>query len=115
MLSHLLPLTLQRVVGSLNPSVDEGTGTVKVVIPKMNRDRREGIAKLVKESGERATNQMRGVRREVMEGVKKAVKNGEGVGKDEGKRREKEVDKLCREYMARIEGDVKERVNEILG
>jgi ribosome recycling factor len=103
------------LVGSVNPQVDEGTGIVMVKVPKMGRERREGITALVKDAGESATQKCRGVRRDGMEGVKKAVKGGGGVGKDEGKRREKEIDAKCKEAVKDIDDIVKQRVQEILG
>ncbi|GMI26585.1 hypothetical protein TeGR_g6096 [Tetraparma gracilis] len=107
---------LERVVGSLNPAVDEGRGLVSVRIPKVTRERREALARLVKERGDKAAQGMRGARKAAMDQCKRVLKDEEsGVGKDEVKRREKEIEKACKEAAKELDDEVKSKMKEVLG
>ncbi len=107
---------VEKLVGSVNPAVDLGKGTVAVTVPKMSRERKEGIAKLAKESGERAGKAVRGTRQELMDKCRAVLKaEGAGVGKDDVKRREKEIDKVAKDTNKELNGMVDDKVKEILG
>ena len=65
---------------------------VRINIPPLTEERRKALVKQSKACGEDAKVSIRQVRQKVMDGIKKAVKNG--LPEDMGKRKEGEVQSL---------------------
>ncbi len=94
----------------LNPAVD-GTN-VRVPLPELSRERRQEMVKRASIMAEDGRVQVRNVRRDAMDALKKIQKDG-GLSEDEGKRCEKEVqaatDKTIKDigdYLAKKEKEL---------
>lgn len=74
---------------------------VRLVIPPLTEERRKDLVKQVKALGEDAKVSVRNARRDAMEEIKKAVK--EGYPEDAGKRREGEVQDLTNQYTDKVD------------
>lgn len=74
---------------------------ILITIPPVTEDRRKQLVKQAKSAGEDAKVSLRNVRREVMDFIKKEVK--EGYPEDAGKRKEGEVDSMVKKQNDQIE------------
>lgn len=74
---------------------------VRLVIPALTEERRLELVKQIKHMGEDAKVSIRNARREAMEEIKKAVKDG--YPEDLGKRKEGEVQELTNQYTAKVD------------
>lgn len=79
----------------LNPSVDGQI--VRVPLPEMSRERRQEFVKVAHRLAEEGRVQVRNIRRDALEAVKKAK-----LPEDEGKRLEKEIQGLTDQAIAEI-------------
>jgi ribosome recycling factor len=95
----------------LNPS-DDGR-VVRVPIPPLNTERRQQIAKQLKEKVEDTLVSLRQARHEAREKLA-AAKKDKRIGEDEHKRTEKQIDDLLKERQAEIELLAKTREQEIM-
>jgi len=84
----------------LNPVVS-GTA-MRVPLPELSADRRKELVKIAQQSAEQARVVMRNIRRDVLDKLRKSVKE-DGIGEDEGKRDEGRVQKLTDEYISEID------------
>jgi ribosome recycling factor len=96
----------------LNPIV-EGQ-TLRLPIPDLTEERRRELAKLATQYAEKARVAVRNVRRDGMDMLKKAEKDGE-IGKDEHKRLEADVQKMTDKAVADIDAVAQAKEREILG
>lgn len=92
----------------LVPNVD-GT-VVRLNIPPLTEERRKEIVRLVHKRMEEARVEIRNLRREAVEALKKEERDGE-VGADEAHRQLDQLQKLTDRYIADVDrlGDVKEQ------
>lgn len=74
---------------------------IRISIPPLTEERRRDLVKRVKSLGEDAKVSIRNARREAMEGVKKAVKNG--FPEDAGKTKEGEVEDLTKKHTGKVD------------
>jgi ribosome recycling factor len=95
----------------VNPG-NEGT-VLRIIVPQMTEERRREMIKVVRGKGEDGKVAVRNIRRKAKDEIDKAVKDG-GVGEDEGKRAEKELDELTHKYTAHIDELVKHKEVELL-
>ena len=86
--------------------------TIRLSIPPLTEERRREFVKKAKALGEDARVSVRNARRDVMEEIKKAVKNG--LAEDAGKGKESDVQKLTDNFIAKIESAVDAKEKEIL-
>src|ERR1700749_1697357 len=84
----------------LNPVV-EGQN-LRVPIPALTEERRKDLAKLAGKYAEQQRVAVRNVRRDAMDDLKKAEKDG-AISKDEHKRLEAEVQKMTDESIRRVD------------
>ncbi|MFI4976708.1 MAG: ribosome recycling factor [Caulobacterales bacterium] len=95
----------------LNPVV-EGQN-LRIPIPPLTEERRKEIAKLAGKYAEQQRIAVRNVRRDAMDDLKKAEKDG-AVSQDEHKRMEGDVQKLTDEAIKRIDEALKTKEHEIM-
>ena len=83
---------------------------IRLSIPPLTEDRRKEIVKKVKAEGETARISLRNARRDAVEAIKKAVKDG--MAEDEQKDGEAQVQKLLEKYtkLLDVELEKKEKV-----
>lgn len=77
---------------------------IRISVPPLTEERRKEMVKRAKAVGEDAKVSLRNIRKKMMDGIKKAVKDG--YPEDAGKRKEEEVQKMINQF-----GD---QVNEIV-
>ncbi|ANE43250.1 MAG: frr [Deinococcus sp.] len=93
----------------LNPN-NKGD-TIFISLPMLTEERRKDLVKNAKNYAEDARIAVRNLRKHALDEVKKM----EGVGDDEIKRGEAEVQKITDEYIARVESTFTKKEQEILG
>jgi ribosome recycling factor len=95
----------------LNPVPD--SDIVRVPIPPLTQERRRDLAKVVKKQTEDARVAVRGSRRDAMDLVKEAEKDGE-VSEDERKTGEKKIQDLTDKYVAMVDEVAAAKEKEIM-
>jgi ribosome recycling factor len=85
---------------------------IRLGIPPLTEERRRQLVKQTKQEAEDAKISIRNARREGMEEVKKAVKNG--LPEDMGKDGENELQKLHDKYIKHVDDAFVEKEKEIL-
>ncbi|MEW6596130.1 MAG: ribosome recycling factor [Pseudomonadota bacterium] len=95
----------------LNPVVDGQT--LRVPIPPLTEERRKDLVKLAAKYAEQQRVAVRNVRREAMEDLKKAEKDGV-ISQDELKRMETEVQGFTDAAVKRIDETLKTKEQEIM-
>jgi ribosome recycling factor len=95
----------------LNPVV-EGQN-LRIPIPPLTEERRRDIAKLASRYAEQQRVAVRNVRRDAMDDLKKAEKDG-AISQDEHKRLETDVQKLTDEAIRRVDEALKTKEHEIM-
>tara|TARA_R110002096_G_scaffold72054_11_gene171848 strand:- start:568 stop:1131 length:564 start_codon:yes stop_codon:yes gene_type:complete len=95
----------------VNPVV-EGT-LMRIPIPALNEERRAELAKAASGYAENARVAIRNVRRDGMESLKKAEKDGK-IGEDEHKGSADDVQKLTDEAVAEVDSALKHKQDEIM-
>jgi ribosome recycling factor len=82
---------------------------VRIALPQMSRERRQEFVKVAHRFAEEGRVQVRNVRREALESVKKAK-----LPEDEGKRTEKEIQTLTDKSIAEINQHLAHKEKELL-
>lgn len=95
----------------LNP-VTDGT-TLRIPIPVLNEERRTELTKIAGKYGEQARVAVRNVRRDGMDQLKKAEKDGE-ISEDKARGLSDDVQKLTDKHIGRIDEIVKSKEAEIM-
>lgn len=90
----------------LNP-INDGV-VIRISIPLLSAERRTELVKMTGAKTEDAKVVMRNIRRDAMEDIKK-----QGVGEDEQKRLEKQVQDTVDEYVSKMDVMLSEKENEI--
>ncbi len=106
---------MERAIRDSDLGVNPGNeGTVlRIVVPPMTEERRREMIKVARGKGEDNKVAVRNVRRKAKDELDKLVKDG-GVGEDEVKRAEKELDELTHKYVGQIDELVKHKEAELL-
>src|SRR3954471_768387 len=97
---HAIEKAILKANLGLNPSVDKKF--IRIVLPELSTERRNEFVKIVRKMTEDGRVAIRHVRRDAMEGLKKAGKEG-GVTEDEEKHAEKELQKLTDDYVKKLD------------
>ena len=95
----------------LNPVVDGEN--LRVPIPPLTEERRKDLAKLAGKYAEQQRVAVRNIRRDAMDDLKKAEKDG-GISQDEHKRLEHDVQKITDEAIKRVDEALKTKEHEIM-
>jgi ribosome recycling factor len=85
---------------------------VRLTFPPLTEERRRDLVKRAKHLGEEAKVSLRNARRDAMEQIKKAVKNG--FPEDAGKRKEEEIQEMTNKYATKVEQVLDAKEKEIL-
>lgn len=86
---------------------------IRLVIPQLTEERRKELAKDVKKEAENSKVAVRNVRRDAMDELKKAQKNGD-ITEDELRSFEKDVQKLTDDNIKNIDAITAEKEQELL-
>ena len=95
----------------LNPILEGNV--IRIPIPDLNEERRQEISKVAGKYAEAARVSVRNVRRDGMDSLKKAEKDGD-ISEDEHKRLQDEVQKLTDEEIKKIDTLYEEKEKEIM-
>lgn len=85
---------------------------IRIVIPPLTEDRRKLLTKQAKAKGEEAKVSIRNARKEAMDAIKKAVKDG--FSEDAGKREEQNVQETTNNYGKKIDELVEAKSKDIM-
>jgi ribosome recycling factor len=102
---------IEKAILGLNPSVDKKY--IRIVLPELSTERRNEFVKIVRKMAEDGRVAVRHVRRDGMEALKKAAKDG-GVTEDEVENAEKEIQKLTDQSIAKIDQHLAHKEKEIM-
>jgi ribosome recycling factor len=108
---HPIEKAIQKANIGLNPQVDKRV--IRIVMPELSTERRQEFTRVVRKMAEDGRVAVRHVRRDAMEALKKAVKDGE-VPEDTEKHGEKELQKLTDQYVAKIDEHLAHKEKEIM-
>ena len=95
----------------LNPMVDGAV--VRVPLPQLSRERREEFVKVANRMAEEGRVQIRNIRRETMDALKKAQKDGK-ITEDDLKRFEKDVQTSTDKTIKDINDNLAKKEKELL-
>ena len=95
----------------LNPQ-DDGQ-VLKIPIPPLNEERRRDLVKLAHKLSEDSKVSVRSARRDVIDQLKKAQKDGE-LPEDDSRRLVDQVQKLHDKYIAQVEEVLKKKEAEVM-
>ena len=86
---------------------------IRLPIPELSEERRKELVKLMRDMSEQGKVRVRSARRDGMENLKSAQKNGE-ITEDDLHRNEKEVQTLTDKYVASIDEHAAHKEKEIM-
>lgn len=95
----------------LNPVVDGQN--LRIPLPELNEERRRELVKIAHQYAENARVAIRHIRRDGMESVKTAEKNGD-IGKDDAHTQSEKVQKLTDEMVANVDSALTQKEAEIM-
>ncbi|MCG6857373.1 MAG: ribosome recycling factor [Salaquimonas sp.] len=95
----------------LNPIVD-GTN-LRIPLPELNEERRKELVKVAHHYAENARVAIRHVRRDGMDHLKKAEKDGD-IGQDEARSLSDQVQKLTDDYIGTVDSTLSHKEEEIM-
>jgi len=85
---------------------------VRLSIPPLTEERRKDLVKRSKHLGEEAKVSVRNIRRDIMEQIKKAVKNG--FPEDAGKRKEELIDDMTKKFIQQVDHQIELKEKDIM-
>ena len=85
---------------------------VRINIPLLTEERRKQLVKQAKNYGEDTKVSLRSARRDAMEHLKKAIKDG--YPEDAGKRLEDEVEQLTKAYYSKVDATVEAKEHDVM-
>lgn len=86
---------------------------IRVPLPPLTEERRKDLIKICKKHGEETKVQIRAVRRDANEELKKLQKEGK-LSEDDLRRAEAEIQKLTDQYIVKIDQVLRKKEEEIL-
>ncbi len=95
----------------LNPN-NEGD-QLRIVLPKLNEERRKQLVKQTKEIAEEARVKIRNARREANDAIKKLEKQKE-LTEDDSKEYQEDVQKLTDKYIAKVDESFKNKEEDLM-
>ena len=95
----------------LNPVND--CKVVRLPIPQLSKERREEMAKLVKDLTEQGRVSMRTIRRDANELIKK-LEHDKKISEDERFTAQEQIQKMTDKFIGQVEGLLKEKEKELL-
>jgi len=102
---------IQKADLGLNPQNDGKV--IHLPIPPLTEERRQDLVRTCKKLGEEGRIAIRNVRRDAMEHLKKAKKDG-AMSEDDEKAQEKEMQKVTNKYIGQIDEILKHKEAEIM-
>lgn len=110
--SMLAPIEKSIFEANMGVTPQNDGEVVRIVIPPLTEERRKQLAKQARALSEDAKVSIRNVRRDIMDVIKKAVKNG--YPEDNGKRMEENIQEMTDNHTAKIDALYKVKEKDIL-
>lgn len=110
--SMLAPIEKSIFEANMGVTPQNDGEVVRIIIPLLTEDRRKEIAKRARALSEDAKVSVRNVRKEIMDVIKKAVKDG--YSEDNGKRMEANVQEMTNGHTAKIDAIYKVKEKDIM-
>ena len=95
----------------LNPIVDGQT--LRIPLPELNEERRKSLVKVAHDYAEKAKVAVRHVRRDGMEALKKAEKDGV-IGQDDSRAQSEKVQKMTDDTISEVDRVLADKEKEIM-
>lgn len=95
----------------LNPIMDGQN--LRIPLPELNEERRKSLVKIAHEYAEKAKVAIRHVRRDGMDGMKKAEKDGD-IGQDESRSQSERIQKMTDESISEVDRLLADKEKEIM-
>ncbi len=107
---------VEKAINSAGLGVNASTDgqLVRVPIPELSQERRQELSKIAGKYAESARVAVRNVRRDGMDSLKKAEKDGD-ISKDEHTKQSEAIQKLTDEFVKKVDDAVAVKEKEILG
>ena len=99
---------IQKSDLGINPSNDG-----RLVFPELTEERRKELVKLVRKKGEESKVAIRSIRRDAIDTIKKAKKDGD-ITEDDQKRQEEQAQKATDEFIKNIDKVIADKEKEIM-
>lgn len=103
---------IQKSNLSLNPQIEGNL--IRIVIPRLTEENRKQLTKFITQKSEEVKQSIRNARREAVEKIKDLSKKQKLISEDESNRYQKEIEKITKEYLDKIEKYTDEKNKEIL-
>jgi ribosome recycling factor len=87
---------------------------IRLTIPELTEERRKDLVKVVRRIAEEGRVSVRNIRRDVMHDLRELKEAGEGIGSDEERRAESELQKLTDDRIGEIDQYLAGKEEEIL-
>lgn len=110
--SMLAPIEKAIFEANIGVTPQNDGDVVRIIIPPLTQERRQQLAKQAKGLAEEAKVSIRNIRRDAMETIKKAVKDG--YPEDAGKRLEEEVQKMTDTHTKKADEIYQSKEKDIL-
>lgn len=110
-LTKAIEKAIQQANLGLNPAIDGNL--VRVPLPELSRERRQDFVKVAHRMAEEGRVQIRNVRRDALDALKKAEKDGK-ISEDDYKRFEKEVQATTDRMIKEIGDHLVKKEKELL-
>lgn len=108
----LAPIERAIINGNIGITPMNDGEIVRLSIPPLTEERRKDLSKKAKSIGEESKVGVRNIRHKVLDGIKKAVKDG--LPEDIGKRMEHDLQETVNKYVALIDKVVEAKEKEIM-
>ncbi len=102
---------IQKADLGLNPVTE--ANVIRIPIPPLNEERRREMVKLVKKFGEDGKVSIRNIRRDIIENLKKALKDSE-ITEDEFHQGQKNIQDITDEHITGVEDMVEDKEAEVM-
>ncbi len=110
-LTKAIEKAIQQANLGLNPAIDGGV--IRVPLPELSRERRQDFVKVANRMAEEGRVQIRNVRRDSLDALKKAEKDGK-ISEDELKRFEKDAQTTTDKMIKEIADHLAKKEKELL-
>lgn len=110
--SMLAPIEKAIFEANLGLTPQNDGEIVRISIPPLTQERRKELVKRAKALGEETKVSVRNVRREAMDAIKKAIKDG--FPEDAGKREEDTIQKLTDGFVVKIDKVISTKEGDIM-
>lgn len=86
---------------------------IRLAFPELTEDRRKDLSKDIKKMSEESKVAIRNIRRDMMEEVKKQLKDSE-ISEDEERAKEENIQKITDKFIGKIDEITDKKINEIM-